>query len=103
MCSRDPVELSTQFGSRMSQGETRGQLCILTPANFHLVLLLYSSQMKSLMGTSPGPGRTCTKPDTYTDRGRSFLITEPGAFPCDLLLSKKAAKRLLMGKYQTDG
>lgn len=69
---------------------------------FSTSALLFTDE-KSLMVTSPGPGRTCTIPDTYTDRGRSFLITEPGAFPCDLLLSKKAAKRLLMGKYQTDG
>lgn len=71
-------------------------------SDFHLALLLYADE-KSLTGISPGPGRTCTKLDTNTVRGKSFLITEPGAFPCDLLLSKKAGKSLLRGKYQTDG
>lgn len=71
-------------------------------SDFHLALLLYTDE-KSLTGISPGPGRTCTKLDTNTVRGKSFLITEPGAFPCDLLLSKKAGKSLLRGKYQTDG
>lgn len=65
---------------------------------FSTSALLFTDE-KSLTGISPEPGRTCTKPDTNTDRGKSFLITEPGVFPCDLLLSKKAGKSLLKGKY----
>lgn len=69
---------------------------------FSTSALLFTDE-KSLTGTSPGPGRTCTKPVTYTNRGKSSLITEPGAFPCDLLLSEKAGKSSLTEIYQTDG
>lgn len=58
-------------------GETRGQLCILTPANFHLVLLLYSSQMKSpswglLLGQAgPAPNQI----HSLTEVGVSLLLS----------------------------
>lgn len=77
-------------------------------ASWHLQLpfstsALFFTDEKSLPGTSPGPGRTCTKLDAYTGRGKNFLLTDSGAFLCDLLLSKRAGKSLLRGKYQTDG
>lgn len=39
------------------------------------------------MGTSPRPGKTCTKWGKCIDRGKSFLITGAGGFPGDSLLS----------------
>lgn len=39
------------------------------------------------MGTSPGPGRTCTKWGRCTDRDEHLVVTGAGGFPGDLLMS----------------
>lgn len=53
---------------------------------FSTSALLFTGK-KSRVGTSPGPGRTCTKWGKCSDRSRIFLITESGGFPGDLLPS----------------